>query len=230
MQVRRYSTDHSTPDLQIFTLFEQAIQDLKINGATIIEPFVELDFEEFPGGIWCEMFRHGVIRNLASPKKNAARKNLREIVASGLYSPYIEKRLHLAQAVDTTSVSQDVYTEPRNIPLRQAILAETGNHHLNAILYPTWSNCPWKIGNLEPSSGGTSQHIPPHTAMSAITVPMGFFYSHLPAGLQIVARFFNEPTLIGLAYGDKQVKKTSPGAGEFFRTANATKPIFRREP
>ncbi|RLE00554.1 MAG: amidase, partial [Candidatus Aminicenantes bacterium] len=49
-----------------------------------------------------------------------------------------------------------------------------------------------------------SQLIPPHTGFPAITVPMGFTYNHLPAGLQIVGRLFSEPELIKVAYAFEQ--------------------------
>ncbi len=40
--------------------------------------------------------------------------------------------------------------------------------------------------------------------MPAVTVPMGYTYGHLPAGLQILGRPYSEGLLIGLAYAYEQ--------------------------
>lgn len=56
------------------------------------------------------------------------------------------------------------------------------------------------MGDLESPAGDNSQKIPPHTGLPGLTVPMGFTYGKLPAGLQIVGRLFSEPDLIRIAY------------------------------
>jgi Asp-tRNA(Asn)/Glu-tRNA(Gln) amidotransferase A subunit family amidase len=53
---------------------------------------------------------------------------------------------------------------------------------------------------MESPAGDNSQKIPPHTGLPGMTVPMGFTYGRLPAGLQFVGRLFSEPTLIQIAY------------------------------
>ena len=58
-------------------------------------------------------------------------------------------------------------------------------------------------GNGRPA-GDNSQKIPPHTGLPGFSLPMGFTYDNLPAGLQIVGRLFSEPTLIEIAYGYEQ--------------------------
>jgi len=58
---------------------------------------------------------------------------------------------------------------------------------------------------MDSSAGDNSQKIPPHTGLPGFTVPMGYTYGNLPAGLQLVGRLFSEPTLIEIAYGYEQV-------------------------
>jgi Asp-tRNA(Asn)/Glu-tRNA(Gln) amidotransferase A subunit family amidase len=75
---------------------------------------------------------------------------------------------------------------------------------LDAFVYPTWSNPPRKIGDLKGPAGDNSQLIPPHTGLPGFTVPMGFTYENLPAGLQIVGKLFGEPAIIKIAYAYEQ--------------------------
>ncbi len=80
----------------IKALIEKAIQDLKDQGAFIVDPFEIPDFDKLRKDLWCDTFRYDINRYLASLGEKAPKKNLAEIIASGLYSPYIEKRLQSA--------------------------------------------------------------------------------------------------------------------------------------
>ena len=76
----------------------------------------------------------------------------------------------------------------------------TANPGVGAIVYPSWSNPPRLIGDLDSPHGNNSPIIAPHTGLPSITVPMGYTYNDLPAGLQIVARPFAEDDLFRFAY------------------------------
>jgi len=202
--VFRYYTDQPTTDAEVKAVFEGAIVDMKVAGAEIIDPFEIPDFEELTKDIGCRRFRFDLEKYLASLGEGAPYRRLEEIVESGLYSPYIEERLKKALEVEAPPDCGDIYTEPRNIRFREAVLAAIGESALDAFVYPTWSNPPRKIGDMESPAGDNSQKIPPHTGMPGINVPMGYTYGNLPAGLQIVGRLFDEPTLVRLAYAYEQ--------------------------
>jgi len=204
--VFRYYTDQPTADLQIKSLFEIAIEDLQDSGAEIIDPFEIPDFEEISKNLSFETFRTDLESYLASLGENAPIKTLKEVVDSGKYSPHIEKRLK--RRLEAESVScEDIYNEPRNIAFREAVLGAMDDSGVEAFIYPTWSNPPSKIGDRESPTGDNSQKIPPHTGMPGFTVPMGFTYDSLPAGLQIVGRLFGEPEIIRIAYAYEQATK-----------------------
>jgi Asp-tRNA(Asn)/Glu-tRNA(Gln) amidotransferase A subunit family amidase len=209
--VRRY-IDPPTTDPAIKALFEKAIEDLKAQGAEIVDPFVIPDYDKLIQNIWCDTFQYDVNNYLASLGPNAPYKNIAEIVKSGLYSPYIDARIKRTLEVKTAPSEMqppclDLYHDPRNIAFRDVILKEMDKDRLDAIIYPTWSNPPRKVGDLESPAGDNSQYISPQTGFPAITVPMGFTHGSLPAGLTFVGRLFTESTLIKFAYAYEQGTK-----------------------
>ena len=88
--------------------------------------------------------------------------------------------------------------------LRSAVLQLMDSARLDALLYPTWSNPPRLIGDLNTPGGDNSQLFAPSTGFPAITVPMGYTRGNLPAGLQIFGRPWSESTLLRLAYAYEQ--------------------------
>jgi Asp-tRNA(Asn)/Glu-tRNA(Gln) amidotransferase A subunit family amidase len=90
------------------------------------------------------------------------------------------------------------------------------NARLDAIVYPTWSNPPRLIGDLNTPHGDNSQDLSPHTGFPAFTVPMGWVRvrdDDLPVGLQILGDAWSEPTLIEIAYGfEQQTRHRRPPA------------------
>jgi Asp-tRNA(Asn)/Glu-tRNA(Gln) amidotransferase A subunit family amidase len=98
-----------------------------------------------------------------------------------------------------------VKLEAKNQEFRNAIQAAMDESGVDAFVYPTWSNQPRKIGDMDSPNGDNSQHISPHTGMPAITVPTGFTNDHgLPAGLTFIAKEFEEGKLIRYTYAYEQ--------------------------
>ena len=76
---------------------------------------------------------------------------------------------------------------------------------LDAFVYPTWSNPPRLIGDLNTPAGDNSQFYSPVTGFPAMNVPMGFTRGdRLPAGMTIYGRAWSEPELLKLAYAYEQ--------------------------
>ena len=204
---RRY-VDAQTTDPQIKALIAKAIEDLKAQGVVIVDPFDVPNFEALTKDIWCNSFHYDVNNYLASLGERAKYKNLTAIVESGLYSPYIERRLK--DAIRTTPQAppcQDLYHDPRSIAFRDALLNAMEKDRLDAIIYPTWSNAPRKVGDLQSPAGDNSQMLSPQTGFPAITAPMGYTYGSLPAGLTFLGRLFSEPDLIRFVYAYEQATK-----------------------
>ena len=146
---------------------------------------------------------------LASLGDAAPVESLAAVVESGQYAPYIAERLHNALAVEGTPAEQDppclgVNDTPRRAAFRNAVVGAMEANNIDAVIYPSWSNPPRAVGDLESPHGNNSPVLAPHTGQPALTVPMGYTYGSLPAGLQLLGRPFAEPDLIKYAYAYEQ--------------------------
>jgi amidase len=208
---RRY-LDTPTIDPQVKELTEAAIRDLKAQGAEIVDPLAIPDFEKLTENIWCGDFQSDVNHYLAAHAQNARYKNLAEIVQSGLFLPYIESRLKTAVEPKKPEADQgapclDIYHNEKKIAFRNALLSAMEAAKVDAVVYPTWSNPPRKVGDMQSPAGDNSQILSPQTGFPAVTVPMGFTSNSLPAGLTFLGRAFSEPLLIKYAYAYEQATR-----------------------
>jgi Asp-tRNA(Asn)/Glu-tRNA(Gln) amidotransferase A subunit family amidase len=204
--VFRFYTNQPTADSEVKALFERAIEDMRGCGAKIVDPFEIEDFEKISEKLSFETFREDLGAYLTSRGEKAQYKSLKEIYDSGKYSPHLKKRIK--KALDAEKVQcQDLYSEPRNLIFRNVVVEAMQTLNVDVIIYPTWNNPPRVIGDMESPAGDNSQKIPPHTGLPGMTVPMGFTYGKLPAGLQFVGRLFSEPTLIRIAYAYEQATR-----------------------
>jgi amidase len=209
--VRRY-VDVETGDPQVKALMEKAIADLKAQGAEIVDPFVIPDYDKLTERLGCGDFQKDLNAYLALHAPHAYYKSLSEIVDSGLYLPYIEVQMKRSVAAKTeVQISRgpcvDTYHDPKKIAFRDAVMGQMDKDHVDAVVYPTWSNPPRKVGDLKSPAGDNSQVLSPQTGFPAITVPMGFTYDAFPAGMTILGRSFSEGQLIKYAYAYEQATK-----------------------
>lgn len=207
--VFRQYIDVETADPAVKAVMERAIDELRGHGAEIIDPVELPDYASLTENLWCNTFHHDVNKYLVSLGEDAPQPDLASVVASGLYSPYIKSRLERALSItdapeDRDPPCGDVFSTPVNIAFREAVLEMMNAYELDAFVYPTWSNPPRAVGDMDSPAGDNSQHFSPHTGFPAITVPIGFTYESLPAGMTFIGREYAEPTLIRLAYAYEQ--------------------------
>ena len=201
----RYADDPST-DPEVRTTTQHALNELHAAGATVVD-FDLPNYDALMKDLWCGDFQADLDHYLAQ-HPNAPYHSLQAIVDSGLYLPYISEEIRGSVAPpakdDRRSPCPDVYQDAPKIAFRNALLAAMDAAHLDAVVYPTWSNPPRLVGDMESPAGDNSQVLSPQTGFPAITVPMGFTHGTLPAGLTFLGRAFDEGRLIGLAYSYEQ--------------------------
>jgi amidase len=205
--VFRQYFDSPTTDPEVKAVTEQALRAIEQEGAVLVDPFSIPGYDSLEKNLWCGDFQFDLDAYLAK-HPNSPYHDLASIVASGLYLPYIEDEIRGAiappKADDRRAPCPDVYHDPSKIAFRDALLAAMAKDHLDAVVYPTWSNPPRKIGDMTTPAGDNSQVLSPQTGFPAITVPMGFTHGILPAGLTFLGPAFSESTLVRYAYDFEQ--------------------------
>jgi amidase len=194
-------------DPEIKSLTEAAIKTLQREGAVIVDNLTIPNEKALEENLWCGDFQADLNAYLAK-HPNAPYHDLKSIVASGLFLPYIEEEIRGAIAPpksdDRRAPCPDVYHDTPKIAFRSALTAAMTAQRIDAIIYPTWSNAPRKVGDVSSPAGDNSQVLSPQTGFPAITVPMGFTHGTLPAGLTFLGPAFSEATLIRYAYDFEQ--------------------------
>jgi amidase len=158
----------------------------------------------------CNPFKYDFERYLSSRNDSTLPvKTVAELIRSRRFHPSIEVRLTSAQAESLPPernpgcASRDRFREG----LRAAVLRAMDGNRLDAFIYPTWSNPPRLIGDLNTPAGDNNQLFSPSTGYPAITVPMGYTRGVLPAGLQFFGRPWSEETLIRFVYSYEQATR-----------------------
>ena len=89
--------------------------------------------------------------------------------------------------------------------VRAAVTKAMDAQKLDAFVYPTWSNPPRLIGDLNTPHGDNSQFFSPTTGFPGDPGADGLHARRtLPAGITFFGRAWSEPTLIKLAYAYEQ--------------------------
>jgi Asp-tRNA(Asn)/Glu-tRNA(Gln) amidotransferase A subunit family amidase len=199
-----------TTDPEVASVFMKAVADLQGAGAIIVDPAtVEgLDAIRRPQGTGpCMGFKYDINRYFASHGDRMPMQTLADVIKSGRFHPTVQRRLEQAEqgpenGPETAACqAESAYREQ----VRAAVLQTMEALKLDAFVYPTWSNPPRLIGDLNSPHGDNSQFFSPTTGFPSIQVPMGYTRGGaLPAGITFFGRPWAEATLIKLAYAYEQ--------------------------
>jgi len=207
--VLRAAYERSTTDPEIVQIFMSALDDLRQAGATVVDS-ANIDglTEIRRGGAGpCMGFKYDLNHFLAARADRVPFKTLTDILRSGRFHPSVQYRLDQAEkgaenGPDSDACKSDAAYREK---VRDAVLKTMDRLKLDAFVYPTWSNPPRLIGDLNTPHGDNSQFYSPTTGFPAIQVPMGFSHGGtLPAGMTIYGRPWSEARLIQYAYAYEQ--------------------------
>jgi amidase len=208
--VLRQAYERDTTDAEIVKVFTAAIEELTHSGAIVVDPApVDLaQVRRVQGAGTCGGFKYDINRYLVGLGDGSPVHSLEEILRSRAYHPSVQLRLERAQeGTDSNgpeSVACKAEGDYREL-FRAAVVKTMDAQKLDAFIYPTWSNPPRLIGDLNTPHGDNSQVFSPTTGFPAINVPMGYTRDGtLPAGMTFFGRPWDEATLIRLAYAYEQ--------------------------
>jgi len=202
-----YERDSTDPE--IVEIFMAAIEDLRRAGATVIDPAkVEgLDPRRPAGRNPCMGFKYDLNHFLADRAGEVPVADLAAILKSGKFHPSTQKRLEDAEKGPETGPDSEACQADSTYreQFRQTVMKTMDRLKLDAFVYPTWSNPPRLIGDLNTPAGDNSQVFSPTTGFPAINVPMGYSRGALlPVGMTFYGRAWSEARLIELAYAYEQ--------------------------
>jgi amidase len=207
---------------EVIRRFEEAIDELRRLGATVIDSVDMWVFDDSMRVNTCSGFRSDLEDYLATLGPNAPFRTLAEILESGDFHPSVEGRLRRALA-DTTEREPERCRRAaeRKLRFREGLRTILRGQRLDALIYPTWANPPRLVGDLATPAGDNNQNLAPPSGFPAITVPMGWVRNGtLPVGLQFLGDAWTEFRLIGLAYAWEQATQ--------YRRPPSSTPALRR--
>jgi amidase len=217
--VLRQAYERPMTDAEIERVFMAAVDDLRRAGATIVDPaIVDLaTARRQPGAGSCGGFKYDMNRYLAGHGDRVPVKSVAEIIKSRRFPPSVQLRLERLQEGSENGPETDACRAEGAYrdQVRAAVLKTMDEEQLDAFVYPTWSNVPRLIGDLNTPHGDNSQFFAPATGFPAINVPMGYTRGDtLPAGITFFGKAWDEATLIRLAYAYEQATRhRRPPAG-----------------
>jgi len=208
---KRFTGYHAETD----KLFETALDLMKRQGATIIDPADittagQTDDSEFD--LLLYEFKADLNVYLGRLAPNVAVHSLADVIAFNAKNASRELRFFgqeiMEQAQKKGPLTEKKYLDDlaknRRLMGAQGIDATVAKYRLDAIVAPTQGPA-WLIDLVNGDAGGLSSFTSPAAVAGYphVTVPMGFVRG-LPVGLSFVGRAWSEPTLLKLAYAFEQ--------------------------
>lgn len=199
-------------DAGIAAAFATALADMRSRGATIVDE-VRVDLPARPAGTGaCRGFKYDLNEYLAARGAKAPVHSLDEIMASpaaAAFPPSVKSRAQqaaaapLGQGPDSEACAADA---AYRAAFGAAVTKTMDDLRLDALVYPTWSQPPQRIGaTTQAQAGDNSQVFSPTPGFPAVNVPMGYTQdATLPIGLTLLGRAWSESTLFRLAYAYEQ--------------------------
>jgi Asp-tRNA(Asn)/Glu-tRNA(Gln) amidotransferase A subunit family amidase len=191
------------------TVIDCAIQAMKTLGAIIVDPvdvpyLKEVNDREkyvFEGFVeWRPAFN----QFLKWAGQDAPIQSFHDLAASvkgnAVVERVVENALQAANPEEDISYLRTIAVAQRLAEL--GVLQAMAEHDLDALVYPAVQEPPAKIGVQQ---GGTATAgLGARARFPSIVVPAGFTDDGLPVGIEFLARAFEEPRLIELAYAFEQ--------------------------
>lgn len=192
---------------EVNRIANRAVEDLKKSGATIIELNTpDLDSGKISSDISVHLYEFKPSINAYLVAANAPVKSLKEIIASGKFSPNIRDNITKAQGLEMDD-SYRLRLQKRS-ELQQRVMKIMADERLDAIMFPHQKRLVVPIGETQVERNGALGAV---TGFPSIVVPGGFSSPTptaklgVPVGIEFLGRPWSEKLLIEIGYGYEQL-------------------------
>lgn len=206
---------------EVIALFEKALEDMKAQGAVLVDPanIPNMEngdvFAELPSLVLDYEFKANINKYLESLGPNARMKSLADLIAFNEANrdremPFFgHERFVTSEARGPLTDREYVHavTTIQRMTRGEGIDALVRKNQLDAIVAPT-SGPAWLIDHVlgDRFDGGFSAGPAAIAGYPDITVPMGFI-SGLPVGVSFFGPAWSEPKLLAIAYSYEQATR-----------------------
>ena len=211
--VLREAYVRASTDPEIVAIFDAALDNLRRQGATIVDPATIEGYQSpvrpEPTNI-CMGFKYDLNQFLQARAGQVPVVDLAAVLRSGKFHPSVAKRLEDADKVPSNGPDSAacMVDEAQRVQLRKLVSDTMTKLKLDAFVYPTWSNPPRLIGDLNTPGGDNSQIFSPITGFPAVNVPIGYSRGGvLPVGVTFFGRPWADASLIKYAYAYEQATR-----------------------
>ncbi len=191
---------------EVNKIANQAIEDLKRSGATVVELNTpDLDSEKISSDISVHLYEFKPALNAYLAAGNAPVKSLAEIIASDKFSPNIRENITKAEGLEMDD-SYRLRLQKR-AELRQRVMKIMADERLDAIMFPHQKRLVVPLGETQVERNGALGAV---TGFPSIVVPGGFSSPTptaalgVPVGIEFLGRPWSEKLLIEIAYSYEQ--------------------------
>lgn len=193
----------------VSAVIDAAIQQMRSLGATIVDPVEILPLDDinnrdkyaFEATVeWRPAF-HNFLKWAGQDAPIRSFADLAESVkGNAIVERVVVQSLQAAEAEEDISYLRTIAIAQKHAEL--GVLQAMAEHNLDALVYPAVMEPPAKIG--ERQTGTATTNLAARARFPSIVVPAGFANQGLPVGIEFLARAFEEPRLIQMAYAFEQ--------------------------
>ena len=197
---------------QVRAVIDRAIDDLRSQGAVVVDPVPVADLELAQQTYVANNFETESATNAyLAEHRGAPVRTLRSILLSGVVTPWRAAGLLdvVGRSTDDAAYLPILQARER---LRQNVLTAMANHELDALAYATFDHPPALIApdvlrnprTADAYALGNNRYLSPVIGFPALTVPAGLTADGLPVGLELLGRPFDEASLLQLGFAYEQ--------------------------
>ncbi|MGH9320687.1 MAG: amidase family protein [Vicinamibacteria bacterium] len=191
------------PEKEMTDVVLAAVEAMKKEGAEAVEIEIENLAPLLKGSGVIGMEFKFDLENYLEASGGAPVESLGEILDRGLYHDALGPIFRASnEAVENSEEYRKALAKREEV--KKVLLDAMEKHDLDAIVYPTLRVKPARIGEPQP---GTSCTVSAHSGLPAISMPAGFTRDRVPVGIELLAKPFEEPQLIAMAYAYEQSTK-----------------------